>query len=151
MDINIGTVLTVLVILFSVNVVCIATGLYPLASAGNGGIISGSTYADINSNYSANAGTLYSSTSVATETTAASSTDFITAGINFIGDVFSGANTFIALLGGVFFGYRYIFISLQLPVLLVWLFTGIVMIVQAACLLYLASYVSSILRGGSII
>jgi hypothetical protein len=151
MDINIGTVVTILVILFSVNVVCIATAVYPLGAAGNGAIISGSSLADINSNYSANAGTTYSSTYEGSTTTAAGSTDLLTAGINFLSDVLSGANTFIALLGGIFFGYRYIFISLGLPVLFVWLFTGIVMFVQAVCLLYLASYVSSILRGGSII
>lgn len=151
MEINIGTVLTVLVIIFAVNVTCVATGVYPLDKATNNAIMSGSDYQDINSTYNSNSLDYNTVSYTGSDTSAASSTDFITAGINFIQSLFTYILTFLSLLGGILFGYRFVFISLGLPTLMVWLFTGIVAFVQAMCLLYLYSYVSSILRGGSII
>lgn len=152
MEINIGTVITILVVLVSINISLVMTGIAPLSKAAQGSIISGSSYSNINTTYNSGSLNTYEvDYSVDNQNTASDSTDLLTAGSNFVSDLISGIKTFISLISNLLFGYRYIFIALHLPVLAVWLFTGILGFITVGCLLYLAAYVSSIIRGTQII
>jgi len=149
MEFSLGAILTFLIVLFSINGVCLMLGVIgeqpenqisPFVNS-DGNVIG---LSQVGEEYTVAYGPDYGTDDLAsTDATYLPSTPYG-------GDVMSNLDLFWFYLKNLTFGYYFILMNLGLPFLMVMLITGIIAFIQLAAIFFLISWIVTIFRGGSI-
>ena len=146
MNLSIGNIGAFLIILFSINIVMVGLGLADMSWSTKTGVLT-STPSTLVNNYHSNDLNVSEGESVSGGTDATTDPDSIS-GVPYKTNVFSRSQKFITLLKGLTIGYAGIFVALGLPVLIIWLLTGLIAMLEFLAIFYVLAYIFSILRGG---
>jgi len=146
MNLSIGSILAFIMILFAINVSMVGLGLADNSWSSKMSVLQ-STPTTLVKNYQNN--DLNVSTGVSVDGGTSATTDATQiSGVPYKSNVFSRTETFKTLIKSLTIGYAAIFVAMGLPMLIIWLLTGIIGLLQFIATFYLLAYIFSILRGG---
>jgi hypothetical protein len=146
MNLNIGTIGAFLVILFSINVCMVGLGLVDGTWTTKNTVLNSSP-SELQDNYYNNDLNVSTGDDVEGGTDSTTDPDLIS-GVPYKTGIFGRSTEFVRLLGGLTIGYSAIFFAMDLPILIIWLLTGIIAFLEFLAIFYLLTDIFSILRGG---